>query len=200
MTTHRLILIFMACVLALAGLAQPAAAAQLRYTFTGTGTGTLAGNGFDDRSFAIIGDADPANVAPCEFDGCRYLDFASTRVRIEGVGEFTVFTTLRVFNALGNLGLSRGGAAGLDLFNVFKVAADYDFSAAIGPIAAFAQLLQWDADAVLTSGGALAFVDAGTDGTFRAEGVPLPASLWLLGTALLGVSRRRLVGANSFAH
>ena len=43
-----------------------------------------------------------------------------------------------------------------------------------------------------TSGGVLVFENGDTDGSFKAEGVPLPASAWLLGSALLlGAARRR---------
>ncbi len=191
MNKTRLIISALLGVFALATFAPVAGAASLRYTFTGSGSGSLDHLGFVDRAFAIIGEADPVNAATCVVSNCRYLDFASALVRIEGVGEFAVTSTLRVFNTLGNLGLSRGGADGLDLFNVFKVAPDYDFASALGPIAAFASLLQWDASDVLTSGGVLAFDNADTDGTFKAEGVPLPASAWLLGTALLFVRRAR---------
>ncbi len=191
MNKTRLIISALLGVFALATFAPVAGAASLRYTFTGSGSGRLDSAVFVERAFAIIGEADPANTATCTVSDCRYLDFSSTRVRIDGLGEFAVASTLRVFNTLGNLGLSRGGPDGLDLFNVFHVAPDYDFASSLGPIAAFASLLQWDVDDVLTSGGVLAFDNADTDGTFKAEGVPLPASAWLLGTALLFVRRAR---------
>ena len=100
-------------------------------------------------------------------------------------------SSLRVFNTVGNLGLSHGGPAGPDLYNVFQVPSDYDFSFPLGTITGLASLLQWDIENVMTSGGVLVFENGDTDGSFKAEGVPLPASAWLLGSALLlGAARR----------
>ena len=64
-----------------------------------------------------------------------------------------------------------------------------------------AGLFQWQGDVitgcadVLTSGGVLVFNDGESDGSFSAEGVPLPSAVWLLGSALVAgaVLRRRQV-------
>ena len=61
---------------ALVLLTHAAHAASMQYTFTGNGSGGMAGTVFADSWFAIVGNADPANIASCLF-GCRYLDFAS---------------------------------------------------------------------------------------------------------------------------
>jgi len=191
---HLTVLAF-AGALALA-LAIPAAhAANFTYTLTGTGSGSLGDTAFADRAFAIVGVGDPATIADCAVADCRYVDFSSTLVRIQGLGDFAVSSALRVFNTLGNLGLSRGGAGGLDLYNAFTVPVDYDFAASIGPIPAFASLLQWSSEEVLTSGGVLVFNNGDANGTFSAEGVPLPSAVWLLGSALVvgGLRRRRSV-------
>lgn len=187
---------------ALALLTPAVHPASLQYTFTGSGAGSLAGAVFEDSSFAIVGSADPANIASCLF-GCRYLDFASASISIAGLGDFAFVSPLRVFNNLGNLGLSRGGNEGADLYSVFSVPADYDFASAIGPVLGLglAGLFQWQGNVspgfadVLTSGGVLVFNDGESDGSFSAEGVPLPSAVWLLGSALVAgaVLRRRLV-------
>lgn len=176
-------------------------AASMQYTFTGSGAGSLAGAVFADSSFTIVGSADPANITTCLF-GCRYLDFATASINIAGLGDFAFLSPLRVFNNLGNLGLSRGGNEGADLFSAFLVPVDYDFASAIGPVLGLAGLFQWQSDAgsgfddVLTSGGVLVFNDSvDTDGSFQAQGVPLPGAVWLLGSALIAgaVLRRRSV-------
>lgn len=186
------IALMLICAISTTLLALPVSAANLRYTFTGHGSGSLDAFGFENSAFAIVGEADPVNSAACGVDNCRYLDFASVAVHIEGVGDFAVLSTLRVFNTVGNLGLSRGGPIGTDLYNVFQVPQDYDFSVALGPVFGLASLLQWNLENVETSGGVLVFENGDTDGSFKAEGVPLPASAWLLGSALLlGAARRR---------
>lgn len=192
MKNHSLSRFVVAGLLGLVLLAPAAGAATLRYTFTGTGSGTLGADTFVDRAFAIVGEADPAGIADCDVANCRYVDFSSSFVRLQGLGDFSVSTTLRAFNTAGNVGLSRGGPAGSDLYNVFPVALNYDFSTAIGPVAALASLLQWHLTDVVTSGGVLAFDDSLTNGTFNAEGVPLPSAAWLFGSALVaGAVRRR---------
>ena len=104
-----------------------------------------------------------------------------------------------MFNNLGNLGLSRGGIEGADLFAVFLVPADYDFASALGLVLGLVGLFQWQGELfgdVLTSGGVLVLNDrdADTEGSFRAQGVPLPGAGWLLASALLAgtvLGRRR---------
>lgn len=191
MTRTRLNPFIFAALLALASISSTTGAAQFRYTFSGSGSGSLGGQQFEHLAFAIVGVADSANRAECFASNCRYIDFAAGTLRLEGFGEFDLATTLRVYNSLGNLGLSRGGAQGLDLYNNFRVAPDYDFASPVGPVLALASLLQWDAEDVVTSAGVLKFVNADADGEFRAEGVPLPASLWLLGSALVASAARR---------
>lgn len=186
--------------LALTLLTSAASAATLEYRFTGVGSGSLAGSAFEPTSFVIVGHADPLAIASCLND-CRYLDFSSATVSIDGVGNFALLSPTRVFNNHGNLGLSRGGAEGLDLYSAFTVPVGYDFASAIGPLTRLVALLQWQksaaqgADDVLTSGGTLVFNDGDTQGSFEARvaGVPLPAASWLFGSALLGgtLTRRR---------
>ena len=187
---------------ALVLVTQAAHAASMQYTFSGNGSGSLAGTVFADSSFAIVGNADPANIASCLF-GCRYLDFAAASISIAGLGDFACVSPLRVFNNLGNLGLSRGGSEGADLYSVFSVPADYDFASSIGPLLGLelAGLFQWQGIAssgladVLTSAGVLVFNDGDSDGSFSAQDVPLPSAVWLLGSALIAgaVLGRRLV-------
>lgn len=189
-----------ATALAFAITTSVASAAVMEYSFSGVAAGSLAGSAFADTAFVIVGRADPINSAACGAN-CRFLDFASAEVRLDGMGNFALLSPTRVFNNQGNLGLSRGGADGLDLYSVFTVASDYDFAAAFGPVSQLASLQQWQAsasagiDAVVTSGGTLVFPSGETQGSFEAKvaGVPLPGSGGLLATALLAgaVSRRR---------
>jgi len=189
--------IAVAAALLLILLVPAAGAATLQYSFSGVGSGSLAGQLFDESAFIIVGRGDPTQIDSCLL-GCRFLDFESASVSIEGLGSFAILSPTRVFNNRGNLGLSRAGADGLDLYSAFLVPELYDFASNLGPVNGLVAFLQWQGngiDDVLTSGGVLVFNEGDTEGSFRAQAVPVPGAAWLLGSALgAGVLIRRRRG------
>ena len=89
------------------------------------------------------------------------------------------------------------GPSDLDILDLYNGLTDpgfatWDMLTSVGPVSGTAKLLQW-VPTVLTDGGQLQFFDGISDATFQAVVVPVPAAVWLLGSALgvLGWAKRK---------
>jgi hypothetical protein len=177
-----------------------AQAAPITYTFTGeSGSGSLDGTSFTDRSFTITAHAD--TLAVLDFGGPLSNNSISASINIDGLGTFSFVSPTQTFfnDGLDLPGFSRGEPPFLDLYSGPASATlnGWDMTTAIGPVSGSAQLLQWNAFAILTSGGILRFDDGTTAGSFAASlaaaAVPVPGAFLLFGSGLgaLALTARR---------
>jgi len=179
-------------------LPSTASAIPVRFIHSGAGSGFVGGASFNDADFVItaVANTDDTN----SFDGGLYIDHDLTTIDIAGVGLFEFISPTRTFvnQDVQTVGLSRAGDDGADLYDGPNDAAfaTWSMATSIGPIAGQTDLIQWDLDAVETSGGTLQFdTEFAIDGAFQAIVVPEPASAliasWLIAGALLAAQRKR---------
>lgn len=181
-----------------ASFATGASATPIEFTYTGTGSGAIGASTFSNASFVITEKSDTSNIQSCY--GCSYIDANSTSISIEGIGSFLFTTATRTFNSSGNVGFSRAGAGGWDLYNVFSVGS-WDMMSSIGPVSGIASLIQWDLSPVYTTAGVLSFNSNSTAGTFQASISPVPEpatyAMLIAGLGFLGYTARRRKGLAS---
>jgi hypothetical protein len=157
-------------------------------TQTGVGSGTIGGAPFNGAAFTITEIADTSDVT--SFLGGFDVADTSASIWISGVGmlDFTVptYTFVNQTNAV----VGVGGPC-CDLYDgpVNAAFSTWNMLSSIGPISGTADLIQWTANSVDTSGGILVFDNGPSDTVFTATvgTVPEPASGALLLTALLAI-------------
>jgi len=159
-------------------------------THTGVGSGTIGSIAVTDAAFTITDVGDTAS-RQSYLDGYS-IDDTSASIDISGVGTFDFTTGTRTFvnNTFDEIGFSRAGIDGADLFDgpVNSAFGTWGMLTSIGPTDGTGSLLQWSLSPVDTTGGVLAFNDGSSDTVFTASvTVPEPSSLALLAVGLLGV-------------
>jgi hypothetical protein len=172
------------------GLASSSWATPITFAYTGTGSGTLDGVAFGTTSFTITGTGDTTTTQAAPVERGFFIDDASATIAIAGLGMFDFVTPTRTFvnNDVGDVGFSRAGPFGTDLYSGPFIADPalftWDMQSSIGPISGTFGLLQWDLSPVDTNARVLSFAASTGPGTFEASVVPVPSALILLVTAL----------------
>lgn len=176
-------------------------AAIIAFTDQGVGTGTIGNLAFTNTPFTITAQANTANRLFSSFDMAYSEDNDTAQITLNGIGTYQFITGTRFFVSHispFDVGFSRAGLDGYDLFDgpgniAFQ---QWNMLSPIGPITGFAQLEQWSAFPVITTGGVLDFNnDGNTHATFTARLVPEPNGgviggiAGVLGILLLGRSR-----------
>lgn len=186
-------------------LVSQAHASIMLYQYTGTGSGTIGAETFTDSSFVINQLVDTANIQSCEAGagcsssicaGCSSIDDISTSITLDGFGTYNFATDLRTFVNTGNVGLSRAGINGLDLYYLFNVGETWDMSKPTNVVSNYyARLFQWEYEPVYLDNAQQLTFTAGGRGSFQAiSAVPEPEqwAMMLLGLPLMGwISRRK---------
>jgi PEP-CTERM motif len=170
-------------------------AVPITFEFSGTGVGFLGGQPFNGAAFTITSTANTDNVRLVE-PGIIRLDAETAVVSVAGIGsgEFYNLTA-----NVDNQQFSRVGFSDLDqnrgiLFIDHPAFQSYDLTTSIGPLSGPPHFnVGWNYP---TSNGNFSLTTV-SQATFRAIAVPEPASLLLLGGAVLlfaGASGRGLKG------
>lgn len=180
-------------------LAAPTAfASPMTYTFSGYGAGSLNGMAFNQEStpvfFKITAEADTDNAAAC---AAQCTDIANDRafIQIDNIGTFEFLIQTRVFYAanVGTVGFSRNYPEDKsDLFDLPGIT-DWHIDSPMAQTSGIGVLVSWSDDAILTSGGVLAFDSTYfVPATFSAvPSVPEPGTWTLIGAGLLTLTLRR---------
>jgi hypothetical protein len=186
----KLMILLLSLLMALCFVPSSIHAMPITFIHQGSGSGTLDGAAFGQSAFTITAFGDTDNVET--YSSGFFIDHISASIDIDGLGIFNIFTATRTFvnNLQSIVGFSRAGINGADLFNgpnnaLFNT---WDMLSSIGPILGSASLLQWiNNPQILTDGGILFFNNGVSDALFEATVVPIPASILLLGSGLVGL-------------
>ena len=194
---RRVWLVSAAAAVLLTAQAQ-ASADVMRFTYTGSGSGTLNGVAFGRSNFTITAFGDTAARQNWQYDHTVWsIDHTWASISIAGQGDFDFLTGTRTFVNGGSrqVGFSRAGIGGYDLFSNLNNAAfgTWDMLTPIGPFSGNMNLKQWSGYLPLinTTGGILIFYDGSCNGAFHAEAVPEPATLGLVMAGLSALMIRR---------
>ena len=185
-------------IIAGAAIITSSAQANIIYmTHQGTGSGTIGQLSFSDVDFTIITSADFDDTIPF-LNGMRLVS-ETTTIHIQGVGTFDILTGTQTYV---NYNFGTVGLALTTQGDIFKgpfstELFDWNMDTELGPITGNGNLLQWDFDDVITSGGRLAFnfdptpIDASFTASYTAPAIPAPAALSLLAISGIAATRRR---------
>ena len=172
---------------AFAAIATTATADMIMFTQTGTGSGTIGTTPIVDAYFTITAFSDTENRMAVPLSGVLFEDHSRATIAIDGVGTYEFLSGTRTFvnQSSGQIGFSRAGVGGYDLFSNLNspAFATWDMLTSIGPITGIANLKQWNRySPVETTGGTLRFDDGPCSCTFQAVvgPVPEPSALVLL--------------------
>lgn len=173
-------------------------AAPITFIFTGTGSGAISEAGFHNVAFTITATGDTDDRQGFLDEGF-FVDHASANIQIEGFETLSFLTGTRTFvnNSSSEVGFSRAGFDGLDLYNSGANSAyeTWDMLASLGPVGGTFDLMQWANSPVMTNMGALFFESRSVTGTFQAitstTSVPEPTTLAMFGIGLLSLGLRR---------
>lgn len=180
------------------GAGSAAWAAPIEFTYGGTAQGRLNGVLFGASSFTISawGETDSRRVLHGGDGPEGYsIEHQSARIEIAGLGLIHFVSPTRTFvnNQMGVMGFSRGGEAGIDLYDgptsdAFRA---WDMTRSVGPVSGTAELWSWLSPPVFTDRGILyLFNDLSVAGTFSAT-VPAPGAGALAGLCVCVLVRRR---------
>lgn len=182
-------------------------ALPITFTHSGRGTGHLDDMYFTDAAFTItaFGDTDARVVLLNYTSTCDVylIEHTSAYITIDNLGTVSFITkTLTFANDSGIIGMVGFSFAEGEIRDLFSGPIDTGFGtwemlSSIGPISGTGHLEQWES-VVSTTSGILYFNQKyGVPATFQAvlgsNPVPLPATIWLLGSGLIG-----LIGVRRF--
>ncbi len=184
-------------VILLAGVSTMSAHAfgsEIVLTQTGTGSGRIGTTAFTNANFTITATANTNDRLTAGI-GIYYEDHDEASIAIDGLGDYQFLSGTRTFvnQGSGQVGFSRAGASGYDLFSNLNNSAFHNWAmiTSVGPVTGFANLKQWGSGypPVETTGGQLIFNDQSTISTFQATVSPLPepSTLALLGVGAFGL-------------
>jgi hypothetical protein len=176
------LVVLMVC-LGLLGFMGPAQATPITYTVESTGSGTIGTQSFSNAHIIVSFSGDTANVIK------KTIDYFSNEVgtgtvSITGIGTATFTSGAFAFvnqttDTAGISQLPTGTILGTEAISL----ATYDLKSAIGPITG--ETTYYSTYTYDTSLGNLNFTAMDSSSTFTAT--PLPASVFLLGSGLLGL-------------
>lgn len=190
---RRRLCLVMASLLAIATLTPGIARAEtITFTQTGTGSGMIGTTPLVNAHFIITAFSDTDDRIQVS-SGIYSEDHTLATIAIDGIGNCQFITATRTFvnQKSGQIGFSRAGASGYDLFSNLNspAFATWDMLSSIGPITGTANLKQWNwpYSPVETSGGTLLFNDGSCSCTFQATvgAVPEPSTSILLAIAAI---------------
>jgi hypothetical protein len=149
----------------------------ITFTYTGSGSGTVGSASFSNAAFTISAVGDTANRQSFNINGNTgfFIDDSSVTISIAGIGVLQVTTATRAFvnNTISEIGFSRAGINGSDLYTFTQVpgANTWDMLSPFALYTGVAGLLQWDLQPnINTNLGVLMFNSGPSNGTFRAAG------------------------------
>ncbi len=160
--------LFSLLALGIAATGTELSAVPITYIFTGEGSGSLDGTSFGPSDFTITGISDTTDV---QFVGFYSVDNISASIDISGLGTFDIETGTREFLGGDEVGFSRAGLDGLDLYDgpTTSALSAYNMQTSIGPVPGDATLLQWtDSPSIETNVGQLIFDSDSSEVTFQA--------------------------------
>lgn len=201
---HRFVKIILANLVALLLMSSSfsAFAVSITYIYEGfDASGSIGEAQFSNADFTVTALADTDNIGSwcCSLGQNTHI---SATINIDGFSTADIFTPSHSWYDVGTVGLGKDVDANwMDIYDPALIG--YDLSTSIGPVFATAYGFSQFTD-VSTSLGTLNFTDSVLEGSFQAivgdvpdiPEVPVPAAVWLFGTALLGfvgMSRRRKV-------
>jgi len=186
-------------------VASIASAAQIKVTFSGVGSGAIGENSFTDQhfEFELFGDSD---LVFNPLSRTYVLPTSTGSLTVSGLGTSSIdnlFPFLNGENSLVGIGTDDQGNASLyyeaSAFSCEEVEVEflpgefvtidncYKFDTNFGPVAGTG-FTPFAGSSITTSNGVASF-SAISSGVFSATVVPVPAAVWLFGSALMGLWR-----------
>ena len=144
--------------LGLATLAGPLFSAPIVYSYVGIGSGQLGTQSFSGAEFAIVAQADTANIMPW-MAGALQNTHSSATISIEGIGAFNILTASHTWIGQ-NFGGGLGGNLALNWVTIDEAAfssVGYGLATSLGPVVDNSPQHVVQFFGVATSGGSLRF-------------------------------------------